>query len=147
MKNLLHKKKRIVFIPGLGERAKDYKRLSKYMKIHDIDWNKIRLPRNNPDILVGFSMGAVLAFEYAENHKVDTLILCSLTPCIDTLKGIKVNKVIFLVGEKEKWAYKDHLRLAKTLRNKSKVLMIPGADHKITGDYLKKLVNIVQDCP
>ena len=55
------KNKKIVFIPGLGERAKDYKRLSEYMKIYDIDWNRIRLPKGKIDVLIGFSMGADLA--------------------------------------------------------------------------------------
>ena len=31
------KNKKIIFIPGLGERAKDYKNFSKYIKIYDIN--------------------------------------------------------------------------------------------------------------
>ena len=138
------KNKKILFIPGLGERAKDYKHLSKYMEIYNIDWNKIRLPRGKPDILIGFSMGAALACEYAEDHKVNTLILCSLTPNINTLKGLKAREVIFIIGEKEKWAYKNNRRLAKTLRCKWRIIVVPKADHKIVGNYRKKLLEVIK---
>ena len=139
------KNKKIVFIPGLGERAKNYSHLSKYMKVYDIDWNKIRLPRGKIDVLIGFSMGAALACEYAEDHKIDTVILCSLTPSIDTLEGLKAKEIIFLVGEKEKWAYRNNLRLAKTLKCKWKIIVIPGADHKINKDYKKVLLETVEN--
>ena len=138
------KNKKIVFIPGLGERAKDYINFPKCIKIHDIDWNKIKLPRGRIDILIGFSMGAALACEYAEDHKVNTLILCSLTPNINTLKGLKAREVIFIIGEKEKWAYKNNRRLAKTLRCKWRIIVVPKADHKIVGNYRKKLLEVIK---
>jgi len=139
------KNKKIVFIPGLGERAKDYNSLSAHMKVFNIDWNKIRLPRGRIDILVGFSMGAALACEYAEEHKVDTIILCSLTPSIDTLRGLKVKKAFFILGEKEKWAYKNNARLSKTLKCRSEIIVIPGAGHKIVGNYRKKLLETLRN--
>jgi alpha/beta superfamily hydrolase len=137
------KKQKIIFIPGLGERAKDYKSLSPYMKVYNIDWNKIRLPKGKINTLIGFSMGAALVCEYAEDNKIDTLILCSLTPSIDTLKGLRAKKVIFVVGGEERWAYKNNLRLAKTLGCKWKIIVVPGASHKIVGDYRKKLLELV----
>lgn len=143
MNNL--KNKKIVFIPGLGERARDYEHLSKYMKIYDIDWNKIRLPRGKINILVGFSMGAALACEYAENHKIDTIILCSLTPCIETLETLKAKEIIFIVGEKEKWAYKNNLRAAKTIKCKWKIVVVPKANHKINKDYKKALLEVIKN--
>lgn len=139
------KNKKIVFIPGLGERAKDYSRLFKYMKVYDIDWNKIRLPKGKIDVLVGFSMGASLACEYAEKNKIDTVILCSLTPCIDTLGGLRARKIIFIVGEKEKWAHKNNLRLAKTLKGKWQMIVVKGAGHKINLEYQKKLLENIND--
>lgn len=139
------KNKKIVFIPGLGERAKNYKRLSKHIKIYNIDWNKIRLPRGKLDILIGFSMGAALTCEYAENNKIDAIILCSLTPCIDTLEGLKAKEVVFMVGEKEKWAHKNNLRLSKTLKCKWKMIIVPGAGHKIDNQYQKKLLEIITE--
>ncbi len=142
MNNL--KNKKIVFIPGLGERAKDYNHLSKYMKVYDVDWNKIRLPRGKIDILIGFSMGAVLACEYAEDHKIDTVILCSLTPCIDTLERLKAKEIIFVVGEKEKWAYKNNLKLIKTIKCKRRIIIVPKADHRINKDYKKVLLDILE---
>ncbi|MEK7116571.1 MAG: hypothetical protein AAB837_00195 [Patescibacteria group bacterium] len=140
------KNKKIVFIPGLGERARNYDRLSKYMKVYDIDWNKIRLLKGKIDILIGFSMGAALACEYAENHKIDTVILCSLTPCIETLETLKAKEIIFIVGEKEKWAYKNNLRLTKTLKCKRRIVVVPGADHKIDKNYRNKILEIIRAC-
>lgn len=135
--------KKIVFIPGLGERAKNYKHLSKYMKVYDIDWNKIRLPRGKIDTLIGFSMGAALACEYAEIHKINILILCSLTPAIETFETLKAKEVIFIVGEKEKWAYKNNIRVAKTLKCKWKMIVVPRADHKITKEYKKAILDCI----
>jgi alpha/beta superfamily hydrolase len=143
MNNL--KNKKIVFIPGLGERAKDYVSFPKNIKIYNIDWNKIRLPRGKIDALIGFSMGAALACEYAEEHEIDTLVLCSLTPCIDTLEGLKAKEVIFILGEKEKWAHENNTRLAKTLKCKHRIIVIPKADHKIIENYKKKLIEIVNN--
>ncbi len=40
------KNKKMIFFPGLGERAKDYKHISKYIDVYNIDWNNIKLPRN-----------------------------------------------------------------------------------------------------
>lgn len=137
--------KKIVFIPGLGERAKDYKALSKYMKVYNIDWNKIRLPKGKIDILIGFSMGAAIACEYAEINNINTLVLCSLTPNIDTLETLRAKKVIFVVGEKEKWAYKNNLRLGKTLKCDWDIIVVKGADHKIVGEYRKQILNIIKD--
>jgi alpha/beta superfamily hydrolase len=137
------KNKKIVFIPGIGERVKDYDNFPKNIKVYNIDWNKIRLPKGKIDTLIGFSMGAALACEYAEEHEINTVVLCSLTPCIDTLEGLKTKEVIFVLGEKEKWAHKNNVRLAKTLKCKYKIVVVPKADHKITGNYKKKLVDMI----
>jgi alpha-beta hydrolase superfamily lysophospholipase len=133
--------KKILFIPGLGERAKNYRHFPKYINIYNVDWNNLRLPRGKIDVLIGFSMGAALACEYAEIHKVATLILCSLTPAINTLERIKAKKVIFIVGENEKWAHENNKRLAKTLKCKTEIVVVKKGKHKINRSYLKVIEN------
>ncbi len=135
--------KKINFIPGLGEKPREYKALSKYLNIVDIDWNKGKMNIGKVDVLVGFSIGAELACDYTLKHKVKTLILCSLTPGSETLVNIKADKVIFLVGGKEKWVLKDLERVRKTLECKNSVTIVPGVGHRITGQYQKKLLEIV----
>ena len=71
------------------------------------------------------------------------MILCSLSPGAETLKMIKTEQVIFLVGEKEKWVLKEINRVRKTLKCKNSIVVIPGADHRIVGEYQKKLLEIV----
>lgn len=144
MKNT--KDKRIQFLPGLGEKPREYKRLSKYLKTLDVDWNtgKITPPIKKTDVLIGFSMGAVLACEYALKYKVKTLILCSLTPMVESLKKVKADQIIFMVGEKEKWVIKNIERVSKTLTCKKSIIVVPKADHRITGAYQKKLLDIIK---
>ncbi len=146
MKNL--KIKKINFIPGLGEKLKDYGVLSKYLNIVDVDWNDGKIKIGKVDILAGFSMGAVLACEYSIKHKLKILILCSTTPGAETLKKVKADKVIFMAGEKEKWLIKDIKRISKTLPKKTirEIIIIPKADHKITGNYLKELLSTLKEC-
>lgn len=138
-------KKNVVFIPGLGEQAKDYKFLAKYMAVHPIDWNKIKLPKGKIDTLIGFSMGAVLACEYARKNHVKNLILCSLTTGIETLKDLKTEYITFMVGQKEKWCFEELQRVSKTIPDsiKWKIVIIPKSDHKITGSYKKYLLYLL----
>lgn len=136
--------KKINFIPGLGEQPSDYKALSSYLNIIKINWNNIKINVGRVDTLAGFSMGAVLACDYALKQKVKTLILCSMTPGAETLKDVRADKIIFIVGEKEKWVIKDIKRSAKTLPHKNfQIIVVPKADHKITGIYRKKLLEVV----
>lgn len=138
---------KIQFLPGLTEKPKNYRGLSKYFNILDVDWNtgKIKPKIRKTDVLAGFSMGAIYACEYASKHKVKTLILCSLTPGAETLKNVMADNVIFLVGEKEKWVLKEIKRVKKTIKAKSRILVIPGVDHKISGDYKKTLINVAKN--
>ena len=77
--------KKINFIPGLGEKPRDYKALSKYFNIVNIDWNNGKTKLGKIDTLIGFSLGGIIAMMHAEKSKVKTLILCSIPP-IDNLK-------------------------------------------------------------
>ena len=136
--------KKILFVPGLGEKPNHYKKLSKRFNVLNIDWNKPTLKLNHhPKILIAFSFGGILVLEYSLKKKVDTLILCSLTPSIETLKKVKARKVVFLVGEKEKWELKNIRRVAKTLKCENSIIVISGAGHKLAGNYEKKLIDII----
>lgn len=144
--NKVKKDKKIQFLPGMGEKPKDYKQFSKHLKTLDVDWNtgKITPSIKKCDILVGFSMGAILACEYALKRKVKALILCSMTTGVESLKKVKADKIIFLIGEKEKWVIKDTLRVSKSIKNKQ-INIIKGGGHKITGKYQKKLIEIINN--
>ncbi|MDP2651468.1 MAG: hypothetical protein Q8O98_02650 [bacterium] len=131
---------KVNFYYGLGDKASNYKALSKWMHIVAIDWNspeRVKSPKC--DIAVGFSMGCYLAMDYAEKHHVRKLILCSLPPTEKMFKN-KADEVIFLVGSKEKYLLKHIRKIIK----KHKVYIIKGAGHKINAVYRKKLLDIVK---
>ena len=136
---------KINFIPGLGEKPQEYPDLSKYLNIVDIDWNNGEFDIGKVDVLVGFSMGAEMACEYAIHNHLKTLVLCSLSPGAETLEKVNADEVIFLVGEKEKWVLKDIERLKPTLKGLSRIVVIPNAEHKITGDYQNMLIEIINN--
>lgn len=128
----------------MTERAKNYRSLSKYISIFDIDWNKGSLPKGSFTTVVGFSMGAILACEYTLKTPVNTLILCSMTPLAETLASVQAQKIIFIAGEKETWCIKNYKRLKKTLSCSSEIIVIKGEDHRISGNYRKTLIDILE---
>lgn len=143
----MNKNKKIYFAPGLGEKPHDYKAFSNHLTILDVDWNtgKYTPKITKPDVIVSFSLGLCFTFDYALKYHVNTLVLCSPTPGIETLKGIKTDKIICIVGEKEMWVLEDFKRLLKTADIPSEIIIVPGADHKITGEYKKKLLKLVEE--
>jgi len=140
------KTKQPPFIVGLGQKTTQYRSLSKYFDIIEPDWNngslsKLKLGR--PKIVAGFSLGCMIATMHAEKHKVKTLILCSPTPD-ETLKNVKADHVVFLVGEKEKWVHKEIKRIIKTVKKgTAKIIVIPNADHKINDTYLMEIRKVL----
>lgn len=132
------------FLYGLSEK-KEFSHLSKYFNIPKIDWNKgIVTPKiKEKHILIGFSLGCIIACIHAEKTKVNTLVLCSPSPD-ETLKNIKANKVVFIFGEKEKWIAENVVRMAQTLKCKYDIYIVPNATHKITKTYLSLLLNIIK---
>lgn len=136
---------KVKFIPGFPEGPSNYKTLSKHLNVLKIDWNKPKLNLKKPEILVTFSFGGILALEYALRNKVGTLVLCSLTPAIEDLGKVKAAKIIFMVGEKEKWCLKNIRRVSKTLKHDKSIIVVPGANHKIVGNYRKKLLEVVDN--
>jgi len=134
--------KKINFYYGLGDKASNYEVLSKYLNIIKIDWNnpeKVKAPKR--DIVVGFSMGCLLALDYVEKHRVKKLILCSLPPC-EKLVIVKADEIIFMLGSKERFCLQNVRRVYKTLKRKKSIIVVRGADHKIAGKYRKKLLEI-----
>lgn len=139
-------KKKIPFIIGLGQKASEYRHLSKYFNIIRPDWNNgslAKLKLGKPEILVGFSMGAVVAVDHALKHRVKHLILCSLTPGVETLKGIKADRIDFIIGDREDWVEEDALRLTKTLKKDWNITYVPNTGHKVTSKYLQELRLII----
>ena len=63
-----------------------------------------------------------------------------MTTGVESLKDVKADKIIFLIGEKEKWVIKDTKRLLKTVKNRAKIIVIPKADHKIDNNYKNVLL-------
>jgi alpha/beta superfamily hydrolase len=138
-------KNKIKFLHGLGDRTQ-YKSLFKYFNVLDIDWNKGNLSKlrlGKQDVLIGFSLGCDIALMHAEKYKVKVLILCSMSPGTESLKNVKADKIIFMAGDKEKWLIKDIRRVLKTFKNKSEVVIVPEANHKIDKKYLKMLLEVI----
>ncbi|MBI2087100.1 MAG: hypothetical protein HYT69_02960 [Candidatus Zambryskibacteria bacterium] len=131
---------KVNFYYGLGDKLSDYKALSKWMHIVSIDWNRPeRVKSPKCDIAVGFSMGCYLAMDYAERHHVKKLILCSLPPTEKIFKN-KADKIIFLMGSKEKYLLK-HIR---KVSSKKDMYVINGAGHRINANYRKRLLKIIK---
>lgn len=136
-----------LFIPGLSEQAKNYKNFMKYLNVFDIDWNNPRYYFGKQKVIIGFSMGAILACIHAFKGSVDTLVLCSMTPGAESLKGIKVKKVIFIAGAKEKWIikyFKSHLSKTISKKIKKEIIIVPNEGHRIKGKYAKVLFEVLK---
>ncbi len=137
-------KNKVVFIPGLGQKASQYRHLPSWIDFHETDWNNPKLPKKGYSIVIGFSLGAYLACDYAIKYKVKHLILCSPTPGMRTLKGIRADKINFIVGQKEAWVREDLMRLIKTKSNWS-ISYVDDGDHKIDPKYLRELLLVLNE--
>jgi len=126
----------------LGEKPHHYKALSKYLNIINVDWNNCKTRIGKVDTLIGFSIGAILAYIHTEKSRVKKLILCSPTPVEDP-RGVSADEIIFIVGSKEKFCLKNIRRIYKKLKCKKSIIIVPEATHSITGNYRKKLLEIV----
>ena len=134
------------FIPGLTEHAKDYKWLPKDIDFIDIDWNVLDLKNikvAKDDIVIGFSMGAVIAVVLSSKKKVNTVILCSPSEMSD-INPIKTDQLIIIVGEKEEWCLKNAKRIYRAYKGKKKFIVVPDADHRISGLYRQTLLDVLE---
>lgn len=135
-------KNKYQIIIGLGQKASQYKSLSKYLKIVQPDWNNSKVKIEKCDTLIGFSLGCMLACVYAEKHRIKHLILCSPTPD-ETLKKVKADKITFIVGDKETWVRENINRLTKELTCSWKILEVSNTGHKLNRNYRKILLNSI----
>lgn len=144
---------RPLFIHGLGEQASNYRSLSRYFDLYNIDWNRPltnqikKIPRKH-DVIIGFSWGAVAACLYAGQSPVKLLVLCSLPAGVDAtyMASLKAGKVIFLFGEQEKWPTKDNRRITKQMRKQlTRKIIVTNEGHRITEPYLKTILKIIED--
>jgi len=133
------------FFYGLGDKASLYKTMQKYVNIVPIDWNNVKIHNLKTDIVIGFSFGGIWACEYTLKHKIKTLILCSMTTGVESLDMLKVDEVIFIAGENEKWVIKDIKRLSKTLKCKWRLIIVPNAEHKLSGEYRQVLTKLIRE--
>lgn len=141
-------KKKYPFLYGLGQNKSQYKELGKYFDIKKIDWNNgslAKLKLGKPEVLVGFSLGCMVACMQAQKHKVKHLVLCSMSPGMESLKGIKANRIDFIVGEKEKWVLNDLKRLIKSAKCDWRIYIVPKANHGISRAYLRELLLVLKE--
>ncbi len=138
-------KNKIKIIIGLGQKATEYRSLSKYLDIVQPDWNNgslSKLKLGKPEILVGFSLGCMIVTMHAEKVKVKTLILCSPSPD-ETLHKVKADKIVFIFGGKEEFIKENVKRISKTFRGKLEIIEVPRASHKIDTNYQKVLLEVL----
>ncbi len=138
-------KNKVVFIPGLGEKASKYRHLPSWIDVHETDWNDPKLPKKGYSTVISFSLGAYLACDYAMKYKVKHLILCSPTPGMQTLKGVKASMIDVIVGGKEAWVKEDLMRLIKTRKVNWNINYVEGGNHKIDPKYLRELLLVLNE--
>lgn len=90
-----------VFIPGLGERKKDYT----IDWCYDIDWNNPKLTFKEVDTLVAFSLGCILAINHAAKYRVENLILFD-APIKVAKSRLKVGKLKYITLPKHRMTNK-----------------------------------------
>jgi predicted esterase len=118
------------FINGLGQKVKlnGFKVLD--VSIDDI-WNLPRIPDDS--VLVGFSIGAIIAYLIALRQPLKQLILCSPSPIIEKYKIPKCKISIIVGSNEESYMIKNANLLAKRLD--AKFYKIP-ARHRLTKKYI-----------
>lgn len=128
----------IYIIPGLGDKKYNFPKYVKYLHLSIDDvFNLPKLPRDS--ILVGFSIGAVIAYLISLKYPVKKLILCSPSPIIVKYKRPK-GEIYVLSGNKETIQMQKYARaLAKKLRG---IFVKVNSRHKLTDAYIKAILKI-----
>ena len=185
--------KRIAYIvPGFSEStdSESYRKIANFFRTKEIEpipikisWRhkvmsdyveqfKSQAKIKNPDYILGFSFGAMIAFISADEIKPKTLILCSLSPyfkedlskirdgwikvvgkkriadlekySFDELSKNLDSKIILIYGEKEGTELKIRIEKAHKKLKDSKIVSIPNTIHKISDEkYLNKLKDVI----
>ena len=131
--------KRVYIIPGLGHKKYDLPKYIKYLylSIDDV-LNLPKLP--NDSVLIGFSVGAVIAYLISLKYPVKKLILCSPSPIIVKYKKPK-GEIYVLSGDKETVQMQKY---AKTLAKKLGGTFVKvNSRHKLTDIYAKAILKII----
>lgn len=139
----------IYFIPGAGETKKDYEPLFSALKKYKIKFldlhidDVFELPAfSENDVIIGFSVGAVVAYLAVCNKnlasRVGHLILCSPPPIIVRAKRPRATKISILIGKKEHQIMKTRGEvLAKKWKS---TLALVKAGHDVNEEaYIKEL--------
>ena len=99
-----------------------------------------KLPEDS--VLIGFSVGAVIAYLISLKYPVKKLILCSPSPIIVRYKKPK-GEIYVLSGIKETVQMQKYARmLAKKLNG---TFIKVNARHKLTNIYIKAILKIASD--
>ena len=128
----------IYIIPGLGKKKYDFPKHVKYLylSIDDV-FNLPKLPKDS--VLIGFSVGAVIAYLVSLKSPVKKLILCSPSPIIVKYKKPK-GEIYVLSGDKEMPQMKKYAqKLAKKLGGS---FIKTDSHHKLTNVYIKTILGI-----
>lgn len=164
----------ITIIPGYKGYKKHYKylieELSKKAKVIfvTIDWSKpLSVLEKTPletDVLIGHSLGALIAYRISTQKKINKVIICSLSPLLEgdltrrmqdivkknigntwlsDLKKSKYGKskakdIIALYGEKE---IKKIKRLSKKLIKRN--ICVHNCNHSILKRYAKAIADLI----
>jgi predicted esterase len=127
---------KIYFIPGLQEKnPTKYKTLD--LSIDDV-LNLPKIPKDS--ILIGFSIGATIAYLISLKQPVKRLILCSPSPLIVKYKMPKCKEIYLIEGNKE---HGRMIKYSKYLSKKIKAKYVEvNAPHKLNKAYL----DAIDDC-
>lgn len=129
----------IHIIPGLGSKKYNFPKYIKYLRLSIDDvLNLPKLP--NDSVLIGFSVGAIIAYLIALKHPVKKLILCSPSPIIVKYKRPK-GEICILSGSKEMAQMQKY---AHVLARRLKATFIKvNSGHRLTDTYIKAILKII----
>lgn len=121
----------------------------------------------NKDTILGFSIGALLAYQLSTRHHFAHTVLCSIAPCLGEdmrsyqkkeLKDfsevqyqemcaldyapLRAQKVSVLYGEKEAEMVKKRSR-AIVEENRGALIEVKGADHDFDAEYLREIEKLL----
>ncbi|MEX0910334.1 MAG: hypothetical protein WDZ73_01095 [Candidatus Paceibacterota bacterium] len=162
--------KKIVIIPGLGGKREDFdfilKKIEKKHKIVVVlpDWKKtlseLEKMKIEADIIIGYSLGALLAYRISTKKKIDGLFLCSMSSILeddfinDVVDSVKselgfnwyddlVNKKY---GESKAsnifsfYGKNEHPRMIRRAKMIGTSIVIDGCEHELNDKYLSRVL-------
>ena len=131
----------IYIIPGLGDKKYNFPKYVKYLRLSIDDVLSLpKLPKDS--VLIGFSVGAVIAYLLSLKSPVKKLILCSPSPIIMKYKKPK-GEIYVLSGDKETVQMQKY---AKTSAKKLGGTFVKvNSRHKLTDGYIRAILKIISD--